>query len=200
MKIENLFPTPIGFFKYRSMFSDKEKNFLLNQKTRPNHGNRSSLSDSVLENRAIKNIRKFVDESLHKYFKTTYAPNRKVKPYITQSWLNYTKENEFHHKHSHPNSFLSGIFYVQADAEKDKVYFHRERLSQFILSTDSYNIYNSSSWWFEVETKDLIIFPSSLIHEVSTVVGQERISLSFNTFFQGVLGVNQDFTELSLKR
>jgi len=30
MKIENLFPTPIGFFKYRSMFSDKEKNFLLN--------------------------------------------------------------------------------------------------------------------------------------------------------------------------
>jgi hypothetical protein len=35
-----------------------------------------------------------------------------VTPYITQSWLNYTETNQYHHKHEHPNSLVSGVFYV----------------------------------------------------------------------------------------
>ena len=37
---------------------------------------------------------------------------------ITQSWINFTKKGEYHHPHAHPNSLISGVFYVEADKDK----------------------------------------------------------------------------------
>jgi hypothetical protein len=39
------------------------------------------------------------------------------KIYITQVWTNKSNYGEFHHKHMHPNSLVSGIFYLN-DFEK----------------------------------------------------------------------------------
>ena len=200
MIVENLFPTPIGFFKYKNKLTVKENKFLLNQKTRVNQGNKCSINNRVLDDKNISKLKAFINNSLFKYFEDIYATNSKVEPYVTQSWLNYTKENEFHHRHNHSNSFISGVFYVQATSKKDKIYFFKDKYEQLTLSTVSYNPYNSSSWWFKVETNDLIIFPSNLTHEVANVVGKERISLSFNTFLQGNLGVNESLTGLNLQR
>jgi len=60
-------------------------------------------------------------------------------------------------------------------------------------------LYNSESWWFEVGTGDLLLFPSSLTHMVETVQEDERISLSFNTFPVGYVGDESSLTALHLK-
>jgi uncharacterized protein (TIGR02466 family) len=113
--------------------------------------------------------------------------------------VNYTKPGEYHHKHAHPNSFISGVFYIQSDAEKDKIYFYKDGYQQIKVPAADWNEWNSESWWFEAVTGKLILFPSSLTHMVETVQSEQtRISLSFNTFLSGYIGDENDLTGLRI--
>tara|TARA_R100000388_G_scaffold1543_1_gene2232 strand:- start:602 stop:1201 length:600 start_codon:yes stop_codon:yes gene_type:complete len=193
----SLFPTAVTFFQYEGI-TEKETKFLVKQKTRSNTGNTTSIDNTILENKEMKKLKQFIEKSVKEYFKNIYQPKNNVEPYITQSWCNYTKEGQFHHKHAHPNSFISGVFYVQADKTKDKIYFYKEEYKQIKVPAKEYNLFNSESWWFETGTNDLVIFPSSLIHMVEKVVGKERISLSFNTFLKGYIGEDLELTGLHI--
>lgn len=178
--------------------TEKETKFLTGQETRSNQGNTTSIDNNILENKEMKKLKQFIEKSLKEYFQNIYVPKNKVEPYITQSWCNYTKEGQFHHKHAHPNSFVSGVFYVQADRKKDKIYFYKDNYQQIKIPAKNYNLFNSESWWFETGTNDLVLFPSNLTHMVEKVVGKERISLSFNTFLKGYIGENKELTGLNL--
>ena len=197
MITHSLFPTAVTFFQYEGI-TEKETKFLVKQKTRSNTGNTTSIDNNILENKEMKKLKQFIEKSVKEYFKNIYQPKNNVEPYITQSWCNYTKEGQFHHKHAHPNSFISGVFYVQADKTKDKIYFYKEEYKQIKVPAKEYNLFNSGSWWFETGTNDLVIFPSSLIHMVEKVVGKERISLSFNTFLKGYIGEDTELTGLHI--
>lgn len=199
MPIENLFPTPIGFYELDKALSDLEVKFIKDLETRANDGNTTSVDNYLLKAKEMKGIAAFVDQCVQDYFKEVYAPKHKVKPYVTQSWANYTNKGQWHHKHSHPNSFISGVFYVAADATKDRIYFYKDGYQQVKVTTESWNHWNSDSWWFEVGTGKLVLFPSHLTHMVETVQTEDtRISIAFNTFLEGVVGDNQNLTELLL--
>ena len=162
-------------------------------------GNTTSKDNTILKNKELTKLRDFLETSISEYFKTVYNPKHQVNLKITQSWTNYTENGQYHHKHAHPNSFVSGVFYVQANKEKDKIYFYRDGYQQIKFPPSEWNVWNSESWWFEVGTGDLILFPSSLTHMVETVQhDQTRISLSFNTFPVGQVGDEMNLTGLSL--
>ena len=197
MITHSLFPTAVTFFKYNTI-TEKETKFITKQKTRGNQGNTTSIDTNILENKEMKKLKQFIEKSLKEYFQNIYVPKNNVEPYITQSWCNYTKEGQYHHKHGHPNSFVSGVFYVQADRTKDKIYFYKEEYKQIKIPAKEYNLFNSDSWWLETGTNDLVIFPSNLIHMVEKVIGKERISLSFNTFLKGYIGEDIELTGLHL--
>ena len=62
-----------------------------------------------------------------------------------------------------------------------------------------FNLWNSKTWFFNVETGNLFLFPSSTIHQVDIKKGDNtRISLAFNTFYKGVVGSEDALTELIL--
>jgi uncharacterized protein (TIGR02466 family) len=198
MVIENLFPVPIGFFKYDGAV---DHDFLINQPQRANEGNSSSVDRYLLNHKKTFNLRQFIEKSLHEYLMATYCPKNDTRLKITQSWLNWTKPNQHHHKHSHPNSLISGCYYVNANKETDRIYFYRDGYQQIKFPPVNWNVYNSDSWWFPVNTGDLILFPSSLVHMVQPVEGDEtRISLAFNTFPIGEIGDEDDLTALKLER
>ena len=197
MITHSLFPTAVTFFQYEGI-TKKETKFLVEQETRSNQGNTTSIDNNILENKEMKKLKQFIEKSLKEYFQNIYVPKNNVEPYVTQSWCNYTKEGQFHHKHAHPNSFVSGVFYVQADKTKDKIYFYKDWYKQIQIPAKEYNTFNSESWWFETNTNDLVIFPSNLTHMVEKVVGKERISLSFNTFLKGYIGEDLELTGLHL--
>ncbi len=199
MRVHNLFPTPVVIFKLDKGLSKEELNFLLNLKTKKNTGNTISVNDKVLKRREMFKLKCFIEKCLHEYFVFVHAPNKTIKPYITQSWVNYTTKDQFHHKHTHPNSFISGVFYVKTDVKKDKIYFFKDGYAQIKLTTDNYNLYNSDSWWLEVEENSLILFPSSLTHAVEKIKTDLRVSLSFNTFLKGNFGDSEDMTDLRLE-
>lgn len=197
--IENLFPTPVGFYKLDRDLDPKELSFIKKQKTRPNKGNATSLDNTILRNKEMTKLRDFIETKVAEYFKAVHNPKHNVSLRITQSWCNYTEPGQFHHKHSHANSFVSGVFYPQANRETDKIYFYRSSFNMLRFPPENWNTYNSESWWFDVGTGDLILFPSSLEHMVETVQGDKtRISLSFNSFPVGNIGEDISLTALTI--
>lgn len=198
--IHNLFPTPVAIYKLDRELTEEELVFIKGQETRPNTGNATSIDNTILRNHSMTKLRDFIESNISEYFKTVHSPKHNVNLRITQSWVNYTKPGEYHHKHAHPNSFVSGVFYPQANRETDKIYFYRDGFQQIKFPPSDWNSWNSESWWFEVGTGDLVLFPSSLTHMVETVKGEDtRISLSFNTFPVGLVGDEMDLTGLKLE-
>lgn len=201
MIVENLFPTPIGFFEFEEGLTSDQIDFIAGQEQRPNDGNTSSVDKYILKHKALANLTTFIEKSLHEYLMATSCPKNDVRLRITQSWLNWTKPGQFHHKHAHPNSFVSGCFYVNANKESDKIFFYKDAYQQIKLPPVEWNQYNSESWWYPVGTNSLVFFPSHLTHMVQPVGGEEtRVSLAFNTFPVGYVGEEDELTALHLEK
>ena len=200
MQVINLFPVPVGIFNFERDFSDTEIEYIKNLDKKPNMGNLVSIEDKCLREEKLKDIKEFVEKSFSQYFTEMYSPkNKELHLRLTQSWFNYTDKGQFHHKHSHSNSFISGVLYIQSEDDLDKIYFYNDRLEnqQLQIPVDVYNLYNSESWWMPSNTKTLYLFPSWLKHSVETVqANKTRISLAFNTFPVGSLGLAETLTEL----
>lgn len=198
MQINSIFPIAVAKFNLGRDFTAEELAFVNWQPTRKNTGNTVSVDHYVLNHDATSRLKEFVESCVDQYLKSIYAPSNEVSLRITQSWLNYTKTGEYHHKHSHHNSFISGVLYVKADALKDKIHFYKDGYQQIKIPTENFNLHNSDSWWFQVNAGDLMLFPSSLTHMVEPVEGEERVSLSFNTFPVGYIGQEESLTALRL--
>ena len=199
MNIHNLFPLPIGFFRLGRDLTKSELAYVMGQDKYPNQGNVTSADRKILASKELTDIRDFIEDAMLEYFKTVHEPKDDVSLYITQSWANYTDPGQYHHKHAHPNSFISGVFYPQADRSVDKIYFYKSGYERIKVAPQNWNHWNSESWWFEVGAGDLILFPSNLEHMVETKVGNEtRVSIAFNTFLKGHIGVDESLTGLQL--
>jgi uncharacterized protein (TIGR02466 family) len=199
--INGIFPTPIYISKINRELTIKELSFINKTKldTYNNEGNTTSNDNYILNNKAFKNLKEELDLKVQDYFDKVISPSNNIKPYITQSWLNYTETNQYHHKHQHPNSLVSGVFYINCHKEHDKIKFFNDKYSTIKPEIKDWNIWNSETWWFSVKTGDVMLFPSSLTHMVETKQGDNtRISLAFNIFIKGTVGNNKQLTELIL--
>ena len=199
--INGIFPKPIYISKLDRELTPLELKFVDKSKKDfyKNDGNITSNNNYILNEKPFANIKKELDLKVQDYFDKVISPANKITPYITQSWLNYTETNQYHHKHAHPNSLVSGVFYINCHEEHDKIKFFNNNYRTIKLEVKDYNIWNSESWWFSVKTGDIILFPSSLTHMVETKQGDNtRISLAFNVFIKGTVGNNKQLTELHL--
>jgi len=199
--IHGLFPTPIYFTKLTKEFSDKENKFIDKSKldTYKNEGNVTSNDNYILSAKPFINLKKQLDKIVKDYFYKIISPSNNIEPYITQSWLNYTEQTQYHHTHEHSNSLVSGVLYINADKDNDKIKFFKKDYKIIKPEVKEYNLYNSETWWFPVETLDVVLFPSSLTHCVEVKQGTNtRISLAFNVFIKGTIGNNKNLTELVL--
>jgi uncharacterized protein (TIGR02466 family) len=199
--INGIFPTPIYISKLNRELTPLELKFVDKNKKYfyKNSGNITSSNNYILNEKPFVNIKKELDLIVQDYFNKVISPANNITPYITQSWLNYTEKNQYHHKHSHQNSLVSGVFYINCHEEHDKIKFLNDNYKTIKLEVKDWNMWNSESWWFSVKTGDVILFPSSLTHMVETKEGDNtRISLAFNVFIKGTVGNNKNLTELHL--
>jgi uncharacterized protein (TIGR02466 family) len=199
--INGIFPTPIYISKLNRELTPLELKFVDKNKKDfyKNDGNITSNNNYILNEKPFANIKKELDLRVQDYFDKVISPANNITPYITQSWLNYTETNQYHHKHAHPNSLVSGVFYINCHEEHDKIKFFNDNYKTIRLEVKDWNLYNSETWWFPVKTGNVILFPSSLTHMVETKQGDNtRISLAFNVFIKGTVGNNKSLTELVL--
>jgi len=203
MKIYQLFPEPVCTCSLERKLTQEELKIIneYQKETYKNDGNITSNDNYVLENKTLKNLKKDLHTKVMEYFDKIICSSNSIIPYITQSWLNYTKSDQFHHQHNHPNSYISGVFYISADKEVDSITFYKPSPEERIkLHITKYNPFNSTILSFPVETGNVFLFSSRLIHGVDRKKGTNtRISLSFNVFFKGTIGHNRSLTELVLE-
>ena len=200
-QILNLFPMSIMIPDEKYKMTDHEKKFINDLNKEGNCGggkNEKSISSYILENKELKKFKKFLQIKVNDYMHNHMQYSDDVKFYITQSWVNYNIKDTSHHKHSHPNSIVSGVYYVQGNAP---IEFHRDNtIFSLEFPCKNFVIENSTSWWFDVQPQDLILFPSKLLHSVKSNEKEEtRISIAFNTFVKGKIGNEKDLTELDVK-
>ena len=118
---------------------------------------------------------------------------------ITQCWSNSAGYGQSHHQHLHPNSFLSGILYLNnSDA---KTLFAGENIWHYFNKKDKVMQiapdFNPELNIIHQETSvagKLILFPSSIIHlvEPHNSFTPNRYTISFNAFPSGKIG-NMNF-------
>jgi len=201
-EIYSIFPIPVYISKINRELTPIELKFIDKNKNNfhKNEGNITSLDNYILNKKEFKNLKKEFYLRIKDYFNKIIVTNNNITPYITQSWLNYTETNQYHHKHEHPNSLVSGVFYINCNEKFDKITFYKkDSYSTIKLEIKKFNLWNSTSWWFPVKTGDIILFPSYLTHAVETKQGDNtRTSLAFNVFIKGNVGNNKNLNELFL--
>jgi uncharacterized protein (TIGR02466 family) len=199
--INGIFPTPIYISKLNRKLSTKELSFVDKSKLDiyKNEGNTTSNDNYILNKEPFKNLKIELDLRIQDYFNKIICLEKKIKPYITQSWLNFTEIYQYHHKHRHSNSLISGVFYINCNENFDKITFFSDKFSSIKFDIKEWNIWNSETWYFPIKTGDIILFPSSLNHMVETKKENNiRISLAFNVFVKGKIGNKEDLNELFL--
>lgn len=116
---------------------------------------------------------------------------------ITSSWFNNTSKGQKHHKHQHPFSVISGIIFLDNNPENMNLNFYKKSVSVpyteiggvDCLSLKNIIKINNIKVNFNLKNY-LILFLSNIFHDVSEVQDKtkNRRTLSFNTFFNGIVG------------
>ena len=198
---EAIFPTPVLRTNIGRDFTAEERSFVVNMQAtvRPNVFNLRCEDTHILDAVEMHSIRSFLEDSLDQYARKIISSDSRHQFNITQSWLNYTRAGQSHHRHAHTNSLVSGVLYLNADKETDSIHFYRTASPQITVSDEQLNWYNATSWRFSVGSGELLMFPSTLVHEVQQMTGGHmRVSLSFNAFVRGEIGADEKLNHLKL--
>jgi uncharacterized protein (TIGR02466 family) len=201
-EVFGLFPTPMLKLKYDKPFTQDELNFMYNaesETTKPpfaiHLGNVGTESKRILENPEMANIKAYLEKCLDQWCKQVMIPivPEAVKLKITQSWLNYTKPGEHHGRHYHPNSIVSGVLYINADERYDMISFVKSGYDPFFIKSGEFNQFNTTEVNINIGKQDIVLFPSIMHHHVpKTTTNYTRVSLAFNTFYEGQIGNPND--------
>lgn len=111
--------------------------------------------------------------------------------YMGNMWVNINQNKDFNKIHMHPNSLLSGVFYVKTPKNCGRIVFKNPNPYHFFfienltihnqLEIERYNGFNSAIWVITPKPNLLLLFPSWLEHHVEPNESNEtRISYSFN--------------------
>ena len=105
---------------------------------------------------------------------------------ITACWANVNATGASHKPHSHPNNYLSGVYYVQTHEGADVINFHDPRPQASIIRppVTELTAVNTDQVVLKVKNGTLLLFPSWVEHSVPPNRSNEpRISVSFNIMF-----------------
>jgi len=194
MVVKGIFPTPISTIKWENNLSDDQINYIMSIPSSTGSSHRISDDHNILDNEILKNLRDWIDKNLKQFYKLIFEKDNSL-PYITQSWINFSDYGMFTHHHNHPNSIISGVFYIKAN---DIINFHRMQNGLKIASSES-NEWNFNTYSFDAMTNNLLMFPSDLYHSVpKNDTNETRVSIAFNSFATGTFGQNQYLTHLEI--
>ncbi len=197
-----LFPYPLMVCAKKYGFTSSEKKYISELEMIENVGNLMSKNDKILDSKELSNLKQFIDEQLFDFKKNLLKIKDENEIYITQSWVNNSNPDQFHPKHKHPNSVISGVMFLDENNDESlpPIRFHRT-LQMFALDFkfDSLNEFNASAREFDPVQGMLMLFPSLLEHDVEKNTSDRvRTSISFNTYVRGIVGGREQLTEVSI--
>jgi uncharacterized protein (TIGR02466 family) len=105
---------------------------------------------------------------------------------ITGCWATVLARGAAHKPHSHPNNYLSGVYYLRTHPGADTINFHDPRHQAGVIRPPVVELTgeNTDQVVVRVSNGTMLLFPSYLEHSVdASGTDEERISVSFNIMF-----------------
>ena len=181
---------PAGVVKiYESPTKFSETFDLKNFKTEKHYGSnkwRSEKFNNVLLHDSLTELHDWVKTCIDDYL-TNEIFMKYSDHFVSESWLNVNQRGGSQPVHSHPNSIISGTYYVQTLPEHPPLEFHRGRPSDqqpFISLSEQYAINHQNTTnkiGFPTVQDTMIVWQSPLYHAHAPLqVKGQRISLSWN--------------------
>ena len=195
-QIENIFPQTV-FIRKEKDASWTTPEFIkqcLGLEYRKNGDHNWATTDAyLLDLPEFKELKDAIQDELDKIIEEYYQKNiKETQLYITQSWINVNCDGDSHPPHSHPNSILSGVVYIDV-AENDCIDFVDKRHDTRVA------LEGTPTYTLPVEQGDIVMFDSQIQHlVVGSKRDKKRISLAFNTFVKGTLGSKEGLTEVKI--
>lgn len=117
---------------------------------------------------------------------------------ISLMWGIGTPKTRNIHRHFHPNSIFSGVYYPQ-NIEYSEIRFYSPHKPTILPKIISKNIYSSISMSYAPSQGDIIIFPSQLEHDTAINSTDDlRFSVAFNIFLRGNFGHEESLSSITL--
>ena len=109
------------------------------------------------------------------------SPKSKLKLQLLNYWINENPKNAYNSLHNHPNSHISGVYYLEVPKYSGSIYFQDPNLT----FNHIYSLFNDTHLQETVNVPSFkslfLLFPSNLLHGVSVNTSDfSRISISFN--------------------
>ena len=168
-----------------------------------NVGNVTSKDKYFLnEYKELTNFKNYCQKQIDEFAHQVLHIDKQTQFYITQSWVNVNMKGDYHHKHKHLNSLISAVYFVSGGTS-NPIVFTRNLSSRLFPSYEflinNYTDINNDTWKIENTNGTLLLFPSEIEHYVQTNNSNDRrVSISFNTFVKGIIGIEDKNTEVKL--
>jgi uncharacterized protein (TIGR02466 family) len=187
MEQVNLFSIPIYKFKFaeHELYKSKMMDYLNNEDVYKNNsrGHIDFSSPDLHKLTEFAEFTNFVNNSLNESMTALgYLPSIQ----LTGLWATRHRDNLYHHRHSHGNSFLAGVYYLNGtSANSGTTFFSNNRFNQIVPARlPGTNMRIRQRWSSGFEEGTLLIFPSWLEHETNinrlATTNSVRHILSFN--------------------
>lgn len=106
---------------------------------------------------------------------------------VTGAWANVNPPGGRNSDHTHPNNFLSAVYYVSIPEGEGRITFSDPRPQAYAMMppVQKFGPYTSNTVNFPVQPGRLVLFPSWLTHSVPVNrSGKERVSIAINLMFE----------------
>jgi uncharacterized protein (TIGR02466 family) len=110
---------------------------------------------------------------------------------ITNCWANINRSGQSHTVHTHPNNFLSGVYYLRAPQGAGDIVFQdpRQQATVMVPKVSQYTEFNATTHSIAPKEGALLMFNSWFQHSVEENRSEEeRMSIAFNVMLRGEFG------------
>ena len=154
----------------------------------------NSTNLHILDVIQLRELRHKIDSGISEYMTHLGVDMTKISMNITTSWVNQYSKGDNTHQHSHSNSIISGVYYLEDCDETAPIQFHRAPgyvnlwPNTINLPIRTHNALNIDVITVIPKQGELIMWPSHLAHSVPPNQSDtQRHTIAFNTFVKGTL-------------
>lgn len=201
--IHKLFPTPVyrskvnvdvlTYHKLTSGFEWENEDryvysgdFITHKETKERH---------ILDLPQFSGLKKQIQDHIDTFAFKVLASQKDIVWQITTSWVNEVVTGGYSSMHTHANSLISGVMYLNVDDKSGGIAFHKEPSYKPLwhdtirVDFDEITDFTTEASVFIPAKNDILMFPSILSHSV--LINESditRYSLAFNVFPRGIFG------------
>jgi uncharacterized protein (TIGR02466 family) len=191
--IKDLWPTPL--YMNEIVPSQETIDFALSADYERTSESMRTIDKEILN--SLPELKKEIEKEIDKYTRDYLKVDDNIEFYITTSWINKHKPDDYAVVHHHSNSIFSGIYYIRQPRWSGDLLIHENNMTpnisnRVMLNYKEMTDYTTSHYQIPPEDGLLLLFPSFLMHSVEKNKSpHDRYSLGFNVFVKGELGVKE---------